>query len=207
MKCTRPEVNVSGNVIVGVMSTSMFGALTENTIGIQSSITGNKKICLKVTSRDGSYMSQNELSVDVTAPTIIYLPYESNMRDIVKSYAETPGAIAVSATNGDCDHSATADFYLPAKLDQENATLKTHNLSIYINGFDATDVFYHIAGTDPDITYDCHYIEEGRHTAYNFSCEIAGELLAESSLRDIQILREVYGRELKPVTIRLLSTR
>ncbi|MEA2081105.1 MAG: hypothetical protein U9P00_14900 [Pseudomonadota bacterium] len=202
----EPEVNVSGNVVVGVMSTSAGDALREDSLGIQSSETGDKKICLKVTSRDGAYMSQNEYLVNVTALTPIYLPYQSDMKKIIGGY-EQQGAIAVSATIGDCEHSAKAAFYLPAKLDKGNAKLNTGNLSIYINGFDATDVFYHIAGSDSDQLIDCNYIEEGRHTAYNFSCEITGEQLDEPGPLEIKILREVYGRELVPdMVVRLLPT-
>ena len=203
----EPEVNVSGNVIVGVMSASACKALTDNSLGIQSYQTGDVKVCLKVTSRDGAYMSRNEYSVNVAAPSVINLPYQSGIQDVVDAYAEHQGAIAVSATIGECDQSATADFYLPAKLDQGSATLKNGSLSIYINGFDATDVFYHIAGTGPDEIFDCNYIEEGRHTAYNFSCEIPGDRLAGPGPREIEISREVYGRELQPVTVRLLSSR
>jgi len=200
----EPEVNVSGNVVVGVMSTSAGDALRKDALGIQPSETGDKKICLKVTSRDGAYMSQNEYSVNVTALKPIYLPYQSDMEKIIKGY-EQQGAIAVSATIGDCEHSAKADFYLPAKLDKGNAQLNTGNLSIYINGFDATDVFYHIAGSDSDQLIDCNYIEEGRHTAYNFSCEITGEQLDKPGPLEIKILREVYGRELVPdMMVRLL---
>jgi len=135
------------------------------------------------------------------------LPYQSDMQKVIEGYEEHQGAIAVSATIGDCDHSAKADYYLPARLDKGNAKLDTGNLSIYINGFDATDVFYQIAGSDSDGPIDCNYIEKGRHTAYNFSCEITGVQLDEPGPLEIRILREVYGRELVPdMVVRLLPT-
>lgn len=202
----EPEVNVSGNVVVGVMTTSVSAALIENSVGILSPNAGTTKVCLKVTSRDGAYRSQNEYSVEAAAPTVVYLPYQSGMKKIVRRYAGQKGAIAVSATYGECAKSATADFYLPAKLDQDNATLVADNVSVFINGFDATDVFYNVAGQSTQATYDCHFIEEGRHTAYNFVCEIPVELLYGSGSKEIAIFREVYGRELGSIAIRLMST-
>lgn len=204
----EPEVNVSGNVIMGVMWASAHGALSEDSLGIQPAATGDKKICLKVTSRDGAYTSKNEYSLKVTAQRPIYLPYKSDIPDIIEGYEEDQGAIAVSATIGDCNQSAQTEYYLPAKLDKDNAKLATGKLSIYINGFDATDVFYHIAGSDSDQLIDCNYIEKGRHTAYNFSCDIADEQLTRQGPMEIKILREVYGRELVPdLVVRLLPTR
>ena len=203
----EPEVNVSGNVIVGVMWASAHGALTEDSLGILPSETGDEKVCLKVTSRNGAYVSRNEYSYNVAAQRPIYLPYKSRMPEIIKGYEEHKGAIAVSATSGDCDNSANADYYLPANLDKKKAKLETGKLSIYINGFDATDIFYHISGTDDDQFVDCNYIEEGRHTAYNFSCEITSDHLSEPDALEIKIFREVYGRELTPnLVVRLLPT-
>jgi len=203
----EPEVNVSGNVIVGVMATSAGAGLAADLLGMRTPEPGKLQVCLRVTSRDGAYMSRNEYSVELAEATVFRLPYDSTMRDVLDSYATQDGAIAVSATAGDCAAAATAGFYVPAKLDPDNAALDAGTVTIFINGFDATDVYYQVTGTGPDDIIDCHYIEEGRHTAYNFSCVVPVELLDDAGTGQIEISREIYGRELDPVTVRLLSTR
>jgi hypothetical protein len=201
----EPEVNVSGNIIVGVMSTTALEGLRKDTIGIQALDIDTDTVCLRVTSRDGSYLSQNEYTVDVSKPSVVNLPYHTGMPDIIRHYTTDMGTIAVTATTGPCARAATAAYYLPTRLDRDKGTLDTGNVSIYINGFDATDVFFQFTDGDDDEFFDCEYIEEGRHTAYNFSCQVPSERLSASSTRTLEISREVYGRELEPVSIKLLS--
>jgi hypothetical protein len=201
-----PEVKVSGNIIVGVMGASAYQALTSDLLAIRSPDTGIATLCLKVTSRDGAYTSRNDYRSD-TAPAILRLPYHSRMQDTLGRYASKPGYIAITATRGDCDISAPSDYYLPLAIDSDRGELTGGPVSIYINGFDATDVYYRLTGAGDGEFTDCHYIEEGRHTAYNFSCEIPELPSGTASPLTVEILREVYGRELEPLTINILATR
>jgi hypothetical protein len=201
-----PEVKVSGNVIVGVMAASAYQALADDLLAIHSPDTGSTTLCLKVTSRDGSYTSRNDYTSD-TAPAILRLPYESSIRQAMEQYTGRPGEIAITATRGDCQQSAPSDYYLPAVLDRGRGELGGGPVSIYINGFDATDVYYRIVDTGDGEVRDCEYIEEGRHTAYNFSCQIPPAVADTTVPVSIEIMREVYGRELQPLTIRILATR
>ena len=198
-----PEVKVSGNVIVGVMVAGAYQGLSKDLLGIRPPDAGDKAVCLKVTSRDGAYMSENNYGVKISQSDIVYLPYVSNLTSIVEEYSE-PGSIAISATQGNCEQAATAAYFLPALLNEKRENLESGDLSIYINGFDATDVAYRIieSGTDLD---DCDYIKEGRHTAYNFSCVIPRDKIPEADEITIEIAREVYGRELDSLTFRLLD--
>jgi|GEM_PF-811819 hypothetical protein len=199
-----PEVAVSGNVIVGVMAASASRALAQDLLAIRAPDSGSTTICLKVTSRDGTYTSRNEYSSD-SAPAVLRLPYRSRLEEVLEQYTGKPGHIAITASRGNCVQSAPADYYLPSVVDAKTGELDSAPLSIFINGFDATDVYYRIAGAN-EIS-DCHYIEEGRHTAYNFSCEIAEVPGGTSLPLTVEIMREVYGRELEPLTIRILATR
>ena len=197
-----PEVKVSGNVIVGVMVAGAYRGLSKDLLGIRPPDAGDQAVCLKVTSRDGAYMSENNYGVKISKSDIVYLPYESNLTRVVEQYSE-PGSIAISATQGNCEQAATAAYFLPALLDEKRDTLESGDLSIYINGFDATDVAYRfIEPVTTSLEY-CDYIKEGRHTAYNFSCVIPRNEIPLAGKITIEIAREVYGRELDPLTFRL----
>ena len=97
--------------------------------------------------------------------------------------------------------------FLPAVLNKKRSKLEWDSLLIYVNGFEATDVFYRILGTPDNTDHGCEYIEQGRHTAYNFSCNIPSKELPESGTLKIEIAREVYGRELPSTTIHLQYKR
>jgi hypothetical protein len=199
-----PEVKVSGNIIVGVMVSSAYQGLLKDQLGIQLPDAGDKTVCLKVTSRDGAYMSENNYNVKAPTPTIVYLPYQSGLHDVVVDYTSQQDSIAITTMEGKCHQPTTTDYFLPTILNKENATLEDGNLSIYINGFDATDVSYKIIESGTEDLFDCDYIEEGKHTAYNFTCDISRHELPSSGPATIEISREVYGRELVPVRFRLL---
>ena len=200
-----PEVKVSGNVIVGVMVSGARQGLLKKQLGIQSADAGDTAICLKVTSRDGAYMSENTYRAEVPDPAPVYLPYQSNLPAVVEKYALEQGDLAMTATAGNCEQAATADYFLPATMDSKGERLESGDLSIYINGFDATDVYYRIIESGTEVPTDCDYIEKGRHTAYNFSCTIKLDGSRPSGPMKVEISREVYGRELDPVTINLLA--
>jgi hypothetical protein len=202
-----PEVKVSGNVIVGVMVSGTRQGLLKGQLGIQSPNAGDMAVCLKVTSRDGAYMSENTYRAKVpeSNPDPVYLPYQSNLSAIVERYAREQGDLAMTATDGNCEQTTTAKYFLPAPLDSKGESMESGDLLIFINGFDATDVYYRIIGSDTEAPTDCDYIEEGKHTAYNFSCTIELDGSQSSGPMKVEISREVYGRELDPVTINLLA--
>jgi hypothetical protein len=203
----EPEVNVSGNVIVGVMTASVARAVLDNALGVRNPALDGANVCLRVTSRDGAYRSENEYRVSAPADAPVQLPYRSGMKRILTEYAQRPGAIAVSVTRGSCAQSGSANFLVPSQLGRQGAALKTGDITLLINGFDATDVYYHVTGMPPTELRDCRYIEEGRRTAFNFICEIPAALLAAAGppLR-MEIVREVYGRELEPLEVELSAT-
>lgn len=202
----EPEVNVSGNVIVGVMTASVAGAVLDNTLGVRNPAVEGAKVCLRVTSRDGAYRSENEYRVSAPADAPVQLPYQSSMKPVLTEYTQQPGAMAVSVTRGSCAQSASPHFLVPSQLDRQRAVLRTGDVLLLINGFDATDVYYHVNGTPPNELHDCRYIEEGRRTAFNFICEMPTDLLAAGPPLRMEIVREVYGRELEPLEIELSAT-
>jgi hypothetical protein len=195
----QPEVQVSGNVIVGVMTAAAATALARNTLAvIAAEAEGERRLCLKAASRDGIYYSKNEYRLPAAGgQQDIPIPYQSKLDEVVSEYG-SPGDIAVAATAGNCETAAT-DYYLvrSAETDQDEAVL------IYLNSFGATDVFYELGSGDGWLDPEpCEYISEGRRTTFDFSCAIPTSG-ARGSM-EIRILRERFGREQPSITIRVL---
>ncbi len=205
MEKHEPEVKVSGNVIVGVMSSSANHGLMKNLLAVQSTAeNAGRTLCLKVTSRDGIYTSTNKYSLGSSLDAIIRLPYKSSYQSVINEYSRSKGDVAMTTAFGSCDQAATGDYYLPAKLNRKKQSLSSGSISIYVNGFDATDVSFEL--NKEDIFQDCEYIEEGRHTAYNFVCEIPKSLISKSGYPlAVEISREAFGRELSQTTINIFA--
>jgi hypothetical protein len=200
-----PEVKVSGNVIVGVMVEDADRGLNANRLGFSLGKPGKQSLCLRVTSRDGAYLSINGYTLTATNPALVALPYLTTRQDVIEQYTNEPDALAIVASPGSCNDFTPGAYFLPAMLDREQEMLSGGRLSIYVNGFDATDVYYRIAGSGAGEFSDCSYIDEGRHTAFNFRCDIDPGDLPAAGPAEIEIERERYGREIEPVlAIRLL---
>ncbi|MGD2055843.1 MAG: hypothetical protein PVJ15_03480 [Gammaproteobacteria bacterium] len=200
------DVNVSGNIIVGVMFSSAHLGLTSDALAILPSGGEATEICLKITSRDGTYTSENQFRRTGNPQAILRLPYQSRYLEVLNNYSRDDGSVAITATSGSCTQSATGVYYLPVRLDKRNQLPDAQDIRVYINGFDATDVSYQLKGAADWLpARDCDYIEEGRHTAYNFSCEIAEIPKNAATPVTVKILREVYGRELEPVQFSILT--
>ena len=200
------DVNVSGNIIVGVMISSAHLGLTRDALAILPAGTDTTGLCLKITSRDGTYTSENQFRREGNPGAILRLPYQSRYLETLNNYSRDDGSVAITATSGNCHQTAGLDYFLPVYLEQRNRPRDAEGIRIYINGFDATDVSYQLQGPAGWLPpQDCDYIEEGRHTAYNFSCEITAIPENAASPVTVKILREVYGRELEPVSFRILA--
>ena len=158
----EPEVSVSGNVVVGIMTTAAAAAITSDQIAITATAdTGGQHLCLKATSRDGIYTSRNVYALPSEAGNV-RLPYRSKLADVVDDYGEHE--IALSATVGDCDSGASDYFLLGSAADGDTA-----RAVMYVNSFGATDVFVDAGG---EINTG-EYISEGRRTTFDVSCPLA----------------------------------
>lgn len=196
----RPEVQVSGNVIVGVMSAGAQDALASDrlTVASDAGFAGGE-VCLRATSNDGIYSSRNHYRIPETAqPVAVRLPYESGMEDVLAGYSV--GQIAISVAAGDCAGNA-GGTYLVASSGDGNTD---DPVLIYLNSFGATDVFVQ-AGED-GTPQPCAYLSEGRRTTYDFICRLAPALPeAGPGGRQVTILRERFGREQPAVVFRLVG--
>ena len=189
----EPEVSVSGNVVVGVMTTAVALAVVKDQIAINATAeSGERQLCLKAASRDGIYTSRNVYAVPDGAAGNVRLPYRSKLADVVEDYGEHE--IALTATTGDCD-SGASDYYLLGSA----AAGDTDSAVMYLNSFGATDVFVEIG----DSIETCDYISEGRRTTFDFICPLA--VSAGDGAVAVTIIRERFGREQPSVSLRLIG--
>ena len=183
----QPEVSVSGNVIVGVMTASAASALAESAISVYSA--AGSQLCLRVASRDGIYTSKNDYLIPADASGAATLPYDSKHDEIIAAFDDD--GVAMAATDGGCDNNSNK-YYLVAGTRPAAAI-------IYINSFGATDVFTDIDGN----VEPCEFISEGRRTTYDFACRL-GEISSDSAI-PVTIIRERYGREQPAIELTILG--
>lgn len=189
------EVNVSGHVIVGLMGSQAFQGIQQKTLAISASaLKKGDSLCLKVSSRDGVYLLDGQYAIDSEPAQQVMLEYPTKKLQIVEAFERD--TVAVAARLGACD-SSVQHYLLPFFAE----TAPTEVL-LAINGFEATDVFYSVQSADGQIAQgECEYLDEGRHTAYDYACVVP---LAEGSESyQLAIERELYGRELPAVELHL----
>lgn len=189
----QPEVQVSGNVVVGVMSGTAQAALLSDRlqVGVGDELAGTE-ICLRTTSNDGIYSSRNLYRLPEQGDRA-HLPYASGMGDVLNAFAA--GELAVSISQGSCESVSGEAFLVAGSLDDGNP----QPVTVYLNGFGATDVFFAL-GESEQLTA-CEYIEEGRRTTYDFFCTI-GEVTGTGS---VTIVRERFGREQPEIRFELIG--
>lgn len=188
----EPEVSVSGNVIVGIMTTAAAAAIGRDQIAVSTpGNTSGQKLCLKAASRDGIYTSRNVYALPDSAGNV-RLPYRSKLGDIVRDYDEHE--IALSATAGDCD-SGASDYYLLGST----AGGESGSAVMYLNSFGATDVFVEVDGE----IESCEYISEGRRTTFDFICPL--NLNAGDGAVPVTIIRERFGREQPSISLAVIG--
>jgi len=189
----EPEVSVSGNVVVGIMTTAAAAAISSDQVAVSTSAEASgQRICLKAASRDGIYTSRNVYAVPDGAAGNVRLPYRSKLANVVRDYGEHE--IALSATVGDCD-SGASDYVLLGST----STVESDSAVMYLNSFGATDVFVEIDGEiEP-----CEYISEGRRTTFDFICTL--NVSAGDGTVPITIIRERFGREQPSISLRLIG--
>ena len=188
----QPDVAVSGNVIVGVMTDVARGAIATNELALWAHApAAGKFVCLKASSQDGIYTSRNVYQLPTNPDGRVPLPYESSMEDVVSQYRDE---IALAATTGECD-SGSSDYYLVSKRGSGPAK----NIVVYLNSFGATDAYV----TTGDGEEACEFISEGRRTSFDFICRL--EATPALGPVKVTIYRERFGREQPEVAFRIVD--
>lgn len=189
----QPDVAVSGNVIVGVMSAGAAAGIVDKAIIVRADgAAEHTTLCLRAASRDGIYTSKNLYALPAGVEGVVVLPYPSTRDDVVRKYADDE--VALAATSGTCDAGST-DFY-PVTGSQEQLASE---VVVYVNSFGATDVLYEI----DDEPIACQYIDEGRRTTFDFICHLDG--IPSGAATAVTIIRERFGREQPAVKFQLIG--
>ncbi len=192
----QPEVAVSGNVIVGVMTAAAAQAIIDDSLVLTASAgAGDKSVCLTAASHDGIYSSRNQYRLPDAADGTVRLPYRSGLADVVRAYAD--GQIAVAASTGSCEGGGS-DYYVLSSINASS----DDNIHVYLNSFGATDVFFQLGSDSDDVPVEaCEYISEGRRTTFDFVCNLGKQPGGEWI--DVTLIRERFGREQPPVQLRI----
>ncbi|MDH3441589.1 MAG: hypothetical protein OEM63_12600 [Gammaproteobacteria bacterium] len=110
----EPEVLVSGNVVVGIMTTAAAAAIISDQVAVSASAEASgQRICLKAASRDGIYTSRNVYAVPDGAAGNVRLPYRSKLANVVRDFGEHEIAligpvILIEATRAESRFSKTS---------------------------------------------------------------------------------------------------
>lgn len=188
------DVAVSGSVVVGVTSTAVQGGKSVGSLLLQHAA-GDAQVCLTMLSRDGVYYSRNTFRLpDAGAGQAVRLPYRSNLRDRLDSYAASD--LAMRASAGSCEHGTNLYYVLGAASGPAPAAIR-----VFVNSFGATDVFYRSAAHG--LEGSCSPIAEGRRTSFDHWCDIPWPKGGAERL-EVGIERERYGREMPAVTLTLV---
>ena len=195
----RAEVDVSGNVVVGVAGISAIAALAEDSagVGFPRELAGSE-VCLRVLSRDGVYFSESEYKI----------PAEAAGQPVVLVYGEAPDDeipgsydaqdIAFATSPGACNVRPESYLVLRAGGGELGDDVR-----LYLNSFGATDVFVNVKNSE-DPAISCAYIDEGRRTTFDFWCDVPTKKLGNLPTT-LEIERERFGRAQPTVEVRLLG--
>lgn len=191
-----PEVSVSGNVLVGLMTAEAAEGLASDSLSLApAGALVSKELCLRVSSRDGTYTSKNLYRVpEALDRSAVGLPYPSRYLTVVEQYGVDDVALAASA--GRCDESAR-DYFVVMSAGQQPA-----NLRLYVNSFGATDVLHRTKeGGEWSTPTPCNAITAKRRTTFDHVCDVKAR--GGATALDIEILRERFGRPQPTVALRV----
>ena len=184
----QDDVDVSGNVVVGVMTHSAMSAVAQGALIVQSLQGAEQDVCLSAFSRNGIYFSKNEFSLPDAR--LISLPYTSSKQDPLYTYEHTE--LAFAAQTGECDSNSGTYLVVTGDAQLEEP------IYLYVNSFGATDVFLNLAD-DESIVYTCDFIVEGRRTTFDYSCRIDAKHV--NGATDFVLGRERFGRAMPDIEL------
>lgn len=197
----RPDVKVSGTVVVGLTSASLVSGndLKHIRLRPQADLAGHD-VCLTVASRDGIYLSRNTYVLPShLSEGPVTLPYRRSTKlGLLQRYKERHLGILVR--KGDCD-SSRGHLLLPQGIDGDAGNV----IGVMINGLGATDVYYSLA--EPKQSGACDRLRDGRTTVFDFWCRISVPSDWTNRQHTISITRERYGRELPPASLVVAAER
>lgn len=204
------EINVSGNVIVGLMGPYAHQGIRSNQLLLQAGIfDGKRNACLRVTSRDGTYHSLGTFAMFGKAAIPTRVPYPSKYPTVLEQFESND--VGITITLDSCEAHSRQYLMPVAAKDLLNTDASKYrafpdSMLILVNGFDATDVYFSVSIDSYHEEKDCTYIEDGRHTAFNYFCELS-DLPDSNANVDVTLFREVYGRPLPDINFTISTIK
>ena len=180
------NVPVSGNILVGAM---YLGSSVQDSFHL-SSPQDTSHFCFKVTSIDGTYVSENDyLIAEQPKSALTPLEYPTQYQDILKNFAGQQ--LAMLATTGECQDQRYQHVMLSARAPENNGTEL-----VFLVSSGRSQVFMQITGAERQrFGLSCSRIEEGKRTAFDTICAIKAEQVPTGTYT-AQIVRRKEGRSL-----------
>ncbi len=194
-----PRAKVTTDVVMGVMMTADDAEgdpAVWSVIPPQATDWG-EGLCLRVTSRDGTYESTNEYAVpDDVAPPVAPVEYPTAQRRKLR------GSVAVvRATLGSCLGRSTV--FVPVYW-KTAPTDEAQNLRVFLNtGGQNAQV-----ATASDYRAVCQDVPEGQGIKYTAICEIPGDALVLSDTGTAELYFKISrNREVERVQIEVVAAQ
>jgi hypothetical protein len=204
----KPDVQVSGHVIAGVMFSERSGNLGEKTLfsAVQLPSPHEQRLCVRIMSRDGRYSSITTYVVEPTALTELpaQLLFPTKYTNDLSQFSADQITVAVSKDG--CEVTSRSSVYFAASTGSWPSTVAPRNLVINVNSFGATDVFLRIGWPDQSAlpvkeqkVIPCNYLAQERRTTYDYVCKFDPIAYELPKLAQLTIVRQMYGRELASI--------
>ncbi len=192
----RAEISGARNVVVGFLS---VGETPEEKPYIEAHVPKSwegSSVCLTLVSQDGRYEAFAEYSVPSSwAGGQINVPLQSSHNDYL---SETKRAnFAGILSQGSCDERAAniAPLGWNERLQSKDFP---SDVQLLINSR-AADEVYLIFDNSDDV--DCEKTESAVHLAFDFVCEISGEVITSGDVIEVNRIRN--GRKDRPHEVRV----
>lgn len=185
------DVEVSGNVLVGILIES---SQANSRFFVKSSSDTNL-FCLRVSSIDGTYFSENEYLLEevehkVNAQGLVEVEYPTQFKSILTGFADEE--LSLLASEGSCGDRAKA--YLMATKD----LVEDDDKLLFLISSGRSQVFMRLKSDASNFMPRCKRIETGKRTTYDTICETDLSLFKQNTY-SAEIIRRKNGRKLEDI--------
>ncbi len=188
-------VPVSGNVLVG----AVYSSTSTNNKFFLDTTNGISDFCFKVSSINGTYISENDYKLIESTPdksNRVYIEYPTKFEKIITAF--NINQLAPLATTGSCDDQRYQHVLLSSR-----AVNVDDSQVLFMISSGRSEVFMQLkSATGKQIKAKCERLEEGKRTSYDTICEVPASTMSEDTY-NIKIARRKNGRSLPATTFTL----
>lgn len=189
------KVPVSGRVLTGIAIAKSGRPDFQFLLPLTAQ---GERMCFRVISQDGSYVSENEYQIaNVLPDSLSSANYPTQYAEEIASIP--PWQLALLATPGQCKNKNPERVYLSARGDVD----VPDKVTIYVSS-GRSAVYLRVPNyEDGKETIKCDPITSGVRTAFDTLCHIEFDRLLKG-VNELSLVRRKSGRTLPPVTFKLL---